>query len=451
MSGDIVRKISPKAIEHRRPSIIRASGHTFEYLGYGPGNYSTALPQLQIRTLTEKEEFLSQSQERGGGAVVYTGMNDKGDFYIGNQRKSALTGEEVTYDTPIPTVAGEDPARLSVVFDEVTVKDRLVVEGGDSKTTLSQFDGPVSFNGELKVRKPLRLKDKTESETVETGALIVSGGIGIGKNVTMGGNLALFSDKQIQLGDTDDGGDLQIYHDSSSDQSIIKSSKKISLMSEIGIEIEDETGKQLADFTKGGASRLFHDVEGDTTELKLATTATGVDVTGTLTCDGMTIDGALGVEGLTATGNVSLGNENTDTVTITGPVTMSCDTDSSSKTVGGTLTITGGAAIAKKLHVGDDIIAFATSDKRLKDNISPITKALSKVNSISGNTFNWNSASDYEGKGDTGVIAQEIEALDLPGVTTIRDDGTHAVNYEKLIPLLIEAIKELSNKVDALS
>ena len=52
---------------------------------------------------------------------------------------------------------------------------------------------------------------------------------------------------------------------------------------------------------------------------------------------------------------------------------------------------------------------------------------------------------------DTGVVAQEIEALGLPGVTTVRDDGTHAVNYEKLIPLLIEAIKELSNKVDALS
>ena len=50
-------------------------------------------------------------------------MNNKGDFYIGNQKKSSLTGEEVTFDTPIPSVAGEDPARLSVVFDEVTVKE----------------------------------------------------------------------------------------------------------------------------------------------------------------------------------------------------------------------------------------------------------------------------------------------------------------------------------------
>ena len=104
-----------------------------------------------------------------------------------------------------------------------------------------------------------------------------------------------------------------------------------------------------------------------------------------------------------------------------------------------------------ELRVKDnDIVAYSSSDERLKDNISPIKQALDKVNSISGNTFNWNAASDYEGKGDTGVIAQEIEALDLPGVTTTRDSGYKAVRYEKLVPLLIEAIKELSAKVDNL-
>jgi len=449
----LIKKIKPLPVEFHRPSILRASGHTFEYLGYGPGNYSTALPQLQIKTLTEKEEFLSQSQERSAGAVVYTGMNDKGDFYIGNLKKSALTGEEVTYDTPIPTVAGEDPARLSVVFDEVTVKDRLVVEGGDSKTTLSQFDGPVSFNGELKVRKSLRLKDKTESDTIDTGALIVSGGVGVSKNVNIGGNLSLKDDDgEIRIGAATDG-DLQISHTKATTNSKIASSTgslQLAAPALKTVTVENSGGENSALFDLDAGVSLYWRGSTDA-GAKLATTQTGADVTGTLTCDGMTVDGALGVQGLTATGDVSLGDANTDTVAIAGPVTMTCGTDSSSKTDGGTLTITGGAAISSKLYVGDDIIAFATSDKRLKDNISPITKALSKVNSISGNTFNWNASSDYEGKGDTGVIAQEIEALDLPGVTTIRDDGTHAVNYEKLIPLLIEAIKELSNKVDALS
>ena len=142
----LVKVIKPLPIEFHRPSILRASGHTFEYLGYGPGNYSTALPQVQDRTLTEREEFLVQSQEKAGGIVVYTGMNNKGDFYIGNLKKSSATGEETTFDTPIPTVTGETPSRLSAIFDEVTVKERIVVEGGDGTDIPSKFDGPVTFN-----------------------------------------------------------------------------------------------------------------------------------------------------------------------------------------------------------------------------------------------------------------------------------------------------------------
>ena len=130
-------------------------------------------------------------------------------------------------------------------------------------------------------------------------------------------------------------------------------------------------------------------------------------------------------------------------------VTLTNNIASSNKT-SGALVVTGGVGIAKKLFVGDAITAFASSDKKLKDNITPIPNALDKVISISGNTFKWNSQSDYEGKEDTGVIAQEIEALGLPGVTETREDGTKAVRYERLVPLLIEAIKELDIKVKSL-
>ena len=104
------------------------------------------------------------------------------------------------------------------------------------------------------------------------------------------------------------------------------------------------------------------------------------------------------------------------------------------------------------MRVKGDITAYRGSDRTLKDNISPIKNALAKVSSISGNTFTWNekSTDDKQGNDDTGVIAQEISALELPGVTTTRDDGTQAVMYEKLVPLLIEAIKELKEEVDEL-
>ena len=102
-----------------------------------------------------------------------------------------------------------------------------------------------------------------------------------------------------------------------------------------------------------------------------------------------------------------------------------------------------------------DIIAFSTSDIILKTNIKVIPNALDKINAISGNTFTWKSSATtpeyFEGiTDDTGVIAQEVEALGLPGLTTTRGDGTKAVRYERLVPVLIQAVKDLSAKVTAL-
>jgi hypothetical protein len=381
----LVRKIRPLPIEFRRPSILRASGHTFEYLGYGPGNYSTGLPQVQTRTLTEREEFLSQAQERSAGVVVYTGMNNRGDFYIGNTKKSSTTGEETSFDTPIPTVTGEDPARLSAIFDEITVKERIIVEGGDSRQILSQFDGPVTFNNEVRIKEKLSLskqiviKDTTPATTSSSGALIVEGGVGIGGDVHIGGNLHFPDDKKLLLGDNDE---MQLVHTSGGNSFIgdVGTGYFGLVSAGTGVKIQKHpasTNELSAQFFNDGAVQLFYD-----NSLKFETTELGVRVTGIMSAT-------------------------------------------------------------------DDIIAYATSDERLKDNIAPIDDPLAKVISISGNTFDWNENTNNEGS-DTGVIAQEIEALGLPGLVTTRDNGYLAVRYEKLVPLLVEAIKELSGKVDAL-
>ena len=109
-----------------------------------------------------------------------------------------------------------------------------------------------------------------------------------------------------------------------------------------------------------------------------------------------------------------------------------------------------GGSNTPELKCFGDITAFASSDATLKENITPISNAIDKVLSISGNTFTWNEKSIYNGEEGTGIIAQEIEALGLPGLTTTRENGTKAVRYDRLVPLLIEAIKELSNKVKSL-
>ena len=87
----------------------------------------------------------------------------------------------------------------------------------------------------------------------------------------------------------------------------------------------------------------------------------------------------------------------------------------------------------------------------LKSNISSITNAVTKVKTLSGVTYQWNENSDYNGEQDTGLIEQAVEDLGLPGIMS-EDVTTEKVEvrYEKLIPILIEAIKELSAKVDSL-
>ena len=92
-----------------------------------------------------------------------------------------------------------------------------------------------------------------------------------------------------------------------------------------------------------------------------------------------------------------------------------------------------------------DIVAYYSSDERLKDNIQVIDGALEKVSQIKGVEFDWNDKQDvYEGH-DIGVIAQDVEAV-APEIVETREDGYKAVKYEKLTALLIEAVKELTEQ-----
>ena len=97
-----------------------------------------------------------------------------------------------------------------------------------------------------------------------------------------------------------------------------------------------------------------------------------------------------------------------------------------------------------------DIVAFVSSDERLKNNIKPIEGALDKVSQISGNTFDWNEEKQdiYKGK-DYGVIAQEINEV-MPELVNTRENGYLAVKYDKIVPLLIESIKELKKEIEEL-
>lgn len=208
LQNSLIKKIKPIPVEFRRPSILRASGHTFEYLGYGPGNYSTALPQVQVKTLSDRESFLSQAQERGCGVVVYNGINNSGDVFSGNTKTLASSGEIISYDIPQPTVTGQDLSSNTAVFDEVTIKQKLLVEGGNSGTILSQFDGPVTFNNNVRLKGDLVIEGNLNINTVTEAPVSINNDTTITGTLTVNESSRFKGEVTIDTGivpDTDEG------------------------------------------------------------------------------------------------------------------------------------------------------------------------------------------------------------------------------------------------------
>tara|TARA_X000000368_G_scaffold84958_1_gene64332 strand:+ start:3684 stop:4475 length:792 start_codon:yes stop_codon:yes gene_type:complete len=183
---------------------------------------------------------------------------------------------------------------------------------------------------------------------------------------------------------------------------------------------------------------------------RVAATTSGATVTGNLSISGnisVTGDGiALGTD---TSGNYVAG--------ITGGTGV---TVANSGSEGATPTVSIGQAVATS-----DTVTFAEvrstgnvtayySDERLKTDINPITDAVSKVENLRGFYFKPNQKAldlGYEDKVEVGVSAQDIEKVLPEIIAEAPIDPTYmTVHYEKIVPLLIEAIKELKNDIDRL-
>ena len=304
---------------------------------------------------------------------------------------------------------------MSVVFDEVIVKERILVEGGKSKTILSEFDGPVNFdkevkvndkttvNGVVKINNTVEITNTTDSTDKDTGSLITEGGVGIEKNLNVGGGLHVTGPSTF-VGLVTTSNDLFV-------------GGGISVVGVVTIANDIVLGGNLQTIGGGGAivssGGTFGNIQIGTTDDNEIDTKPG--------SGNLVIDSAGG------------------TTTLDDNVI-----------VNGTLTVNGAITA-----VNSDIIAFASSDENLKENLVAIPNALTKVGLMTGYTFDWKSDEIINNYGfrqrpDTGVIAQQVDALGLPGITTTRSDGTMAVRYDRLVPILINAIQELEARVKTL-
>ena len=213
-------------------------------------------------------------------------------------------------------------------------------------------------------------------------------------------------------------------------------------------------GGQLTNVAPIGGTNIT--VAGTTVNLDNNLTLTGGSVTAQdVTLTG-TISAATGTfvyqifessSTIISSGSNNFGDKETDIQNFTGSMLQSGSFTTTAIGVG-----TAPSGVVGAILATNDIVAFASSDERLKENLELIGNAVEKVEAIGGYTYNWipmEGVHVYGDMKDIGVIAQEVEKV-LPELVSDRENGYKAVKYDKLTAVLIEAVKELSARVKVL-
>ena len=264
---------------------------------------------------------------------------------------------------------------------------------------------------------------------------------------------ALFN-SDVKLGDGKgaifgDGNDLQIYHDGNDSYVTDEGTGTLIIRGSTAVRITNVGGDNMFQGTDGGAAELYH-----AGTKKAETTSSGLTVTGTLSAT--TLSGAI-------SGNISQLTNDSGYVTSSGVTSVATGNGLSGGTITSTGTLTMSGSYSGSFAATSNITAYS-SDERLKHFKGKIDNALDKVDQLNGYYFEWNDVAKSLDGGksfkegmEVGVSAQEIEKV-LPEVVTEApivkienlDVDYKTVYYDKIVPLLIEAIKELRAEVKEL-
>ena len=232
--------------------------------------------------------------------------------------------------------------------------------------------------------------------------LITSGSSAHLNQVTASSGIQLADDAVLNIGD---GNDLQLYHDGSN--SYLKDNGSGNIFYRGGTQTFQNAAGSKTMVVLNAANSVDLNYNNNT---KFQTTNTGVSVTGNVI----------------PSGNVS--------GSIDSHLTMAQISSSGDVVADG------------------DVVAFNSSDERLKDYVEVIKGSLNKIGDIRGVEFDWNDKSPgwaRERGHDVGVVAQEVQKV-VPEIVVERKNGYLGVDYKRLVPLLIESIKELKQEVDDL-
>ena len=483
-NNSVVRRIKVIPVETRRNSIMRVSGHTFEYVGFGPGNYSTTLPERQDRQLLPAEQINSQSLKTQGGSIIFNGINNDGDTYTINTKVNSSTGRNEIYNSPIPTVTGEDlvAGGTNVGFDinnplEINVSRSINVEGGPDSNIISRFNGPVVFNNKVSFNS---------NKGIESNSIYLQGDSPISRKYTVGistpslaGNPGdvVFKDSPIS------GGSLGWVYTLSNrweEFGLIRNNGQWN-GTFYGTFIGDISGVNVPNYwtvTSTGISTTknfsvgvnspvnaykFY-VNGLTRLNGSLSVVGGADFTGSVTVRssanvdlGLNINNASyikfnGDKNSTYTGGVQWISRDVNTsntfliASLDNIYVNNNQTDIIFNTYRNLPNVTNLDETLRVKGDGNVVVAgslVSNSDIRLKTNIKPIEDSLNKVMNLRGVEYDRVDTNSHQ----LGLIAQEVEKV-IPEI--VHGDSTKSIAYDSLIPVLIEAIKELKNEIEEL-
>jgi len=334
----------------------------------------------------------------------------------------------------------------------------------DEDIAVFNIDGAVRFYHDN------AQKFSTTSTGIDVTGTVTSDGVSVDGNINLGDN------DSIYLGDSND---LRIYHDSGS--SLIRNTTgSLYIQDDDGhVYIRPKSGQDGLVAIADGAVTLHH-----SGNAKLSTTSTGIDITGTVTSDGLTVDDGAFSAGTTGNGSffaegaqhifrrgsagsyAEFGRFNTAGHLLVGSSNASNTVAGFRAYSGGNgaFTVAGQPLELNRLSSDGSILGFqkdgstvgsvsvtgsattynTSSDARLKD-VTGEARGLEVINELNPVAYNWKA----DGKADEGLIAQEVQEI-VPNAVTGSEEEMYQMDYSKLVVHLVKAVKEQQTQIEAL-
>lgn len=309
------------------------------------------------------------------------------------------------------------------------VSSSIVYKSGSTQFGNSLDDTHI-FSGSVDIHTSLRATSITSSQDFKVGGDMVVDGSLTAAGITSSAGLRVTGGSSTIIGSTLELDDLSVSGNTTIGGDLLVSG------SITGSDLRTSTYSSIDD----AITVVTASISNLTTNVTNLTNATSSYVLNATTASFIT---------LTQTGSFITSQQTSSFVTTQQTSSFATSAEVGAFATTGSNHFTGNQTITGSVSATGDITAYASSDSRLKDNVSPIKSSLEKITQIGGYEFDWNSKSEYNGTHDVGVIAQEIEKV-LPEVVVERSNGYKAVRYEKIVPLLIQSIKELKDEVEKL-